>query len=380
MTELGQTDDPKQLVPDDAAAIGNVAQSLRGRGDVLALAGKGLQRIDTTDGWSGPAADAFRAKFDGQPGKWLEAGDCFHEAANTLDTFAKVIIWSQGEAAAAVDDWNAAQAATTSAQREYANYQRAGGTEPFQDPGAAARVAAQKRLAAAREQLDTAGDAAATKAAAARDKAPETPGFWSKAGDFFSDVGADLENAGAHVVNGVASFGNAVTHHPGDVALAAAGAGLMLVGGIGDAGGLVLDATVVGAVVGGPLNVASTAAIVFGGGMVAGAVGDLTMHASGDDHVSPARTDHTGSGGTSARDVHGTDRTGMRGVDVEHVWQNGDMYVQQDGQIVKVLDNGNGTYDVVVRDMSNPSGAPTTVLKNATEKYLNNKIEGGQWE
>jgi hypothetical protein len=86
------------------------------------------------------------------------------------------------------------------------------------------------------------------------------------------------------------------------------------------------------------------------------------------------------SGGTSARDVHGTDRTGTRGVDVDHVWQNGDMYIQRDGQIVKVLDNGNGTYDVVVRDMSNPSGAPTTVLKDATARYVNNKIEGGQWE
>lgn len=56
------------------------------------------------------------------------------------------------------------------------------------------------------------------------------------------------------------------------------------------------------------------------------------------------------------------------------------MYVQADGQIVKVLDNGNGTYDVVVRDMSNPSGAPTTVLKDATDRYVGNKIRGGQWE
>jgi hypothetical protein len=181
-------------------------------------------------------------------------------------------------------------------------------------------------------------------------------------------------------VNGLASFGNAMAHHPGDVALAAAGAGLMLLGGAGDAGGLVLDATGVGAVVGVPVNVVSTAAVVAGGGMVAGGVGDLTMHAMGDDHASPARTDHTGSGETSARDVHGTDRTAMRGVDVDHVWQNGDMYVQEDGQIVKVLDNGNGTYDVVVRDMGNPSGSPTTVIKDATQKYVNNKVEGGQWE
>jgi hypothetical protein len=257
---------------------------------------------------------------------------------------------------------------------------RRGGTEPFQDPGATSRAAAQKRLADARTQLKDAGDIAAAKVGAARDKAPEKPGFWSKAGDFFSDVGADLENAGGHVVNGLASFGNAMVHHPGDVALAAAGAGLMLLGGAGDAGGLVLDATGVGAVVGVPVNVVSTAAVVAGGGMVAGGVGDLTMHAMGDDHASPARTDNTGSGETSARDVHGTDRTAMRGVDVDHVWQNGDMYVQEDGQIVKVLDNGNGTYDVVVRDMGNPSGSPTTVIKDATQKYVNNKVEGGQWE
>jgi len=46
---------------------------------------------------------------------------------------------------------------------------------------------------------------------------------------------------------------------------------------------------------------------------------------------------------------------------------------------VKVLDNGNGTYDVVVRDMSNPSGQPTTVIKNATQRYIDNKVESGQW-
>jgi hypothetical protein len=45
-----------------------------------------------------------------------------------------------------------------------------------------------------------------------------------------------------------------------------------------------------------------------------------------------------------------------------------------------VLDNGNGTYDVVVRDMANPSGQPTTVLKDATQKYVDGKISRGDWE
>jgi hypothetical protein len=61
------------------------------------------------------------------------------------------------------------------------------------------------------------------------------------------------------------------------------------------------------------------------------------------------------------------------------VWDNGEMYIQDDGQIVKVLDNGNGTYDVVVRDMSNPTGKPTTVIKDATDKYVQNKIDSEKW-
>lgn len=84
-------------------------------------------------------------------------------------------------------------------------------------------------------------------------------------------------------------------------------------------------------------------------------------------------------GGTGGRDVHGANRVGQRGVDVDHVWQNGDLYIQEDGQMVRVLDNGNGTYDVVVRDPGNPSGGPTTVLKDATERYVQNKIESGKW-
>jgi hypothetical protein len=69
-------------------------------------------------------------------------------------------------------------------------------------------------------------------------------------------------------------------------------------------------------------------------------------------------------GSVPARDVHGADRSG-RGVDVQHVQENGHLYYQDDGQLVRVLDNGNGTSDVVVRDPSNPSGA-VVVKSNET--------------
>jgi hypothetical protein len=53
MTNLGETNDPRELVPGDAGAVTATARALRTRGDALHQAGAGLQRIDTTDGWSG---------------------------------------------------------------------------------------------------------------------------------------------------------------------------------------------------------------------------------------------------------------------------------------------------------------------------------------
>jgi hypothetical protein len=294
MTELGETNDPRELIPGDAGSVTATARALRSRGDALRQAGAGLQRVDTTDGWLGAAGDAFRARFDGEPAKWLEAADCFHGAAGVLDTYAKTLAWAQSSAADAITQWNAAEAATSLAVAQHQQAERvAGRALPFEDPGETDRRSARALLDRARDQLTNVGNAAGTVVGTARDKAPERPGFWSRLSD---KVGAGLENLGGHVVNGLASLGNAAMHHPGDVATAAAGAGLMLVGAAGEACGGLLDLTGVGGVAGVPINAVSTAAIAAGGGLVVGAAGDLVMHAASDDSVSPARTDHTTGG------------------------------------------------------------------------------------
>ncbi|MEU4239331.1 putative T7SS-secreted protein [Actinoplanes sp. NPDC026619] len=296
--ELGETNDPRELIPGDAASVAGTATALRARGDALHEAGAGLKRIDTADGWSGEAAEAFRARFDGEPSRWLEAGDCFHSAADALTDYSKMLIWAQQQAATAISQWNAAQNTTQQATAQHQQAEQQAGTAlPFDDPGEAGRSTARDTLDSARQQLDGAGDTAAGTVGAVRDKAPKKPGFWSKVGDFFEDVGAGLANVGGHVANGLASFGNAMIHHPGDVAAAAAGAGLMIAGATGDVGGGLLDLTGVGAVIGVPINIASTAAVVAGGGIVVAGAGDLMMHATSDDGVSPARTDYEGAGG-----------------------------------------------------------------------------------
>lgn len=60
------------------------AASMRSYGDSLLEAGSGLKWIDTVEGWEGEAGEGFRSAFDGKPQKWLQAGDCFHEAATSL--------------------------------------------------------------------------------------------------------------------------------------------------------------------------------------------------------------------------------------------------------------------------------------------------------
>ena len=150
-------------MPGNPGTITATARALRTRAGELEQAGTGLSRIDTTEGWSGPAGDAFRAKFHGQPGGWLTAGDCFLDAAAALDAYSSTLTWAQQQAQQAITEWNAAQTATGQAQTEYQTYREQGGTQPFQDPGQSGRDTAEKTLDNARFNLETAGNTAARR-------------------------------------------------------------------------------------------------------------------------------------------------------------------------------------------------------------------------
>jgi uncharacterized protein YukE len=287
------TPGPRDLIPGDPVAVQATAAGLRRYGDALHQAGQGLARIDTGDGWSGDAGDAFRARFSGQPQAWLRAGDCFHAAADALDTYAAVLASGQQRAGAAQAQWQDALSTSQRAwQAHQQDEQRTGQALPFNDPGQAARQAAQATLDAARSDVGAAGDAAAEAVGRARDQAPERPGFWDAVGDFLGDVGGELANVGAGLVNGLASVGNAMIHHPEDVLSMLGGAGLMTLGAGGEVLGVGLDATGIGAVAGVPANVASAGVITAGAGLTAVGTGDLTMHAMSDDSVSPLQGDY----------------------------------------------------------------------------------------
>ncbi|QKV92449.1 PrsW family intramembrane metalloprotease [Streptomyces sp. NA02950] len=133
------------------------------------------------------------------------------------------------------------------------------------------------------------------------------------------------------------------------------GLGFALVGARVGAGVITQEAAIHAAVYG-TLGVVLMAAVANGGGEV------------GD------------SGSTSQRDVHSAVRRGERDVDVDKVWQDGELYIDVDkGNMIKVLDRGDGTSDIVIKDPSNPSGEPITSF-NAKNGYVERHLGSGAWE
>lgn len=246
-------------------------------------AGDGLIDIDT-GAWVGKSGDAFCEKFSYEPNNWYDAASSLQTASDALSTYADVLEWAQNQAREAIRLWNEAEGHTNQARQDHdqAITQAAPGQEvaPFVDAGEPGRQAARDVLNSARQQVSNAGSRAASFLNNEAVAAPEKSSWLDDAGDFLKDVGAD-------VVNTLASMGNAVIHHPGEVATAAAGIGLMLLSSGGEGIGVALDATGAGAVVGVPLNVVSAAGLAAGATMTTAAGASLMQHGASDDAVSP---------------------------------------------------------------------------------------------
>ena len=248
-------------------------RALRDRGDAADDTAEGLRAIDAGAHWWGPAARAFHEKFRYEPAKWYDAADALRRVAALLDRYTTTLRWARERAAEAVALWSAGQAATERAA--------ASRPPPAYDPGATARQDAQQALLRAREQLDTAGAALADLVDAEAEGAPRQRSW-------LDDAGAEARELGSAVGTGLASLGNAVVDHPGDLAALAGGAALVGISAAGEGAGIALDVTGVGAVAGVPVGVLSTAGIVTGGALVVASAEDLAQHAATDDRVEQA--------------------------------------------------------------------------------------------
>lgn len=197
VAELGDTQDPRALIPGDPAEVQKTADTLRGYGTVLVEAGDGLRRIDD-GGWTGKAAEAFHDFFEGHPQEWIRTGEGFTEAAVALDVYRHILEWAQRQAGEAIHLWNEAQAATEQARGRYdqeaADRERNGAPPPgpFVDPGAEKRAQAESMLKSARQQLHNAGEEARAKLAAAKEDLVEGRSWLGQLWHNVSDAGEGL--------------------------------------------------------------------------------------------------------------------------------------------------------------------------------------------
>ena len=281
MPELGATEDVTALIPGNPVVLRTAGASYRRYALTLEDASAGLGRVGTPEGWSGPAADDFRAAFAPEPRRWQDAAAAFGDASRAADDHATALEWARGRAGEAVVRWREAQVASTTARAQYAEAIAAGAVPvPFVDPGDGARADAERLLADARQHVRDSGDRSAAVVTAACATAPAAPGFWGELADGAGAVAAQAGNA-------LASVGNALLRNPLDAAAVVGGGALAAVSAAGVVGSVALDATGVGAVAGVPLGGLALAGVATGVGIAGVGAADAIAHAVGDDRVAP---------------------------------------------------------------------------------------------
>lgn len=232
MAELGESGDPRDLIPGDANEIRKSTVHLTVYGDTLIGIGQGFQKLDS-DGWKGPAGDAFRSRAEPEPGRWITAGDAFHAAAAALNAYSHTLDWAQGQAWDAIVLWNKANDASRTARQQHdaqtrtaqqqaeASGQPAPPEQPFADPGEAQREQARGMLANARANLDYAGNKAAATLDRAQQDAPEERTFLESVvdnvGDAVGDIADNVVHAAGDIVEDVGGAAGAVVHDVGDM-------------------------------------------------------------------------------------------------------------------------------------------------------------------
>ncbi|MFJ7146636.1 putative T7SS-secreted protein [Streptomyces sp. NPDC100445] len=211
--QLGQTEEPNELVHGHPEKIRESAKHLKDFHGAFDKVSQGLRKVDSS-GWQGEGGDAFREKFGVHPTKWAQAAEACTAAAGALESYADTVKWAQAQAKEAVELYKkgvkAAKAAADDYQTKADAYNakaRAGddpGPKPKQDmtAGKADVKAAVHKLAEARKQRNTAASQAEAKVKAALAHAPAEPPPLERLGNDFVDGYQAANTELTHVVGG----------------------------------------------------------------------------------------------------------------------------------------------------------------------------------
>ncbi|THA24210.1 hypothetical protein E4198_05155 [Streptomyces sp. RKND-216] len=104
MASLGDTQNPKELIPGDPDALHKDADKLTKWSGKLEEVGDDLGAV-RVPGWTGKASDAFWDTFSVQKKRWFKASDALSASATALRSHADTLAGAQSDAKTAIADY-----------------------------------------------------------------------------------------------------------------------------------------------------------------------------------------------------------------------------------------------------------------------------------
>ncbi|MFH8338670.1 putative T7SS-secreted protein [Streptomyces sp. AM6-12] len=212
--QLGETDDPQQLLHGDPERIRVSAGHLSDFHAAFDKVAQGMRKVDSS-GWEGEGGDTFREKFGMHPAKWANAAEACLGAAKALDSYADTVKWAQSQAKEAVELYKKGTKASKDAVEAYNKRADAYNAKvkahqdpgpkpgPFHDPGKADVDAAVHKLTAARKQRDTVATEAQGKIKTALAHAPAEPPPLTRLRHNLEDGYMQVDSEAVHFMGGV---------------------------------------------------------------------------------------------------------------------------------------------------------------------------------
>lgn len=316
--EWAVLDEDTDPVPGDPDAVALLRAALRETAERIWRQAGEIKALASVESWRSKAADGFRDAAGSAEDTLRKAYHRYHIAAQAMGSqvresseadWASALELAQKMADKALKDAQTADTDHKAATSKIAALPT--GTEPSdptltglkkqQQSSASALGSAKSALQAAKDVRDNAAKAAEQRIHRAITHDGLHDSRWDKVshsvGGALSDAGHALEDVGETALSDLASIGDAMAHDAGAVMEVLGGIGLATLGAGGEIGGVVLDATGIGALLGVPTAVVSAAAITGGLSLAGLGASTIAHDAAGPDRVNMTSDGGSGGGG-----------------------------------------------------------------------------------